>query len=25
VFQVHSHSGIAERLAWCVTQGDKDT
>src|SRR5438874_1914163 len=25
VFQVHSHSGTAERLAWCVTQGDKDT
>ncbi len=25
VFQVHSHSGMAERLAWCVTQGDKDT
>jgi RimJ/RimL family protein N-acetyltransferase len=25
VFQVHSPSGTAERLAWCVTQGDKDT
>jgi GNAT superfamily N-acetyltransferase len=25
VFQVHSRSGIAERLVWCVTQGDKDT
>lgn len=24
VFQVHSPSGTAERLAWCVTQGDKD-
>jgi hypothetical protein len=25
VFQVHSRSGMAERLVWCVTQGDKDT
>ncbi len=25
VFQVHSLSGTAERLAWRVTQGDKDT
>jgi GNAT superfamily N-acetyltransferase len=25
VFQVHSPRGTAERLAWCVTQGDKDT
>jgi len=25
VFQVHSASGTAESLAWCVTQGDKDT
>jgi GNAT superfamily N-acetyltransferase len=25
VFQVHSPSGTAERLAWRVTQGDKDT
>jgi hypothetical protein len=25
VFQVHSPSGAAERWAWCVTQGDKDT
>jgi GNAT superfamily N-acetyltransferase len=25
VFQVHSRSGLAERLAWCVTLGDKDT
>ena len=25
VFQVHSRSGMAERLAWCVTLGDKDT
>lgn len=25
VFQVHSRSGMAERLLWCVTQGDKDT
>jgi GNAT superfamily N-acetyltransferase len=25
VFQVHSRSEMAERLAWCVTLGDKDT
>ena len=25
VFQVHSRSGTAERLVWCVTLGDKDT
>ena len=25
VFQIHSQSGTAERLAWRVTQGDKDT
>jgi len=25
VFQVHSPSGTAERLTWCVTHGDKDT
>jgi GNAT superfamily N-acetyltransferase len=25
VFQVHSSDGTAEALAWCVTQGDKDT
>jgi GNAT superfamily N-acetyltransferase len=25
VFQVHSSDGTGEALAWCVTQGDKDT
>jgi len=25
VFQVHSRSGMSERLTWCVTLGDKDT
>jgi GNAT superfamily N-acetyltransferase len=25
VFQVYSRGGVAERLVWCVTQGDKDT
>jgi GNAT superfamily N-acetyltransferase len=25
VFQVHSTNGNVETLAWCVTQGDKDT
>jgi GNAT superfamily N-acetyltransferase len=25
VFQVHSRCGMSERLAWCVTHGDKDT
>ena len=25
LFQVHSSTGTAERVRWCVTQGDKDT
>lgn len=25
VFQVHSSNGVAEKIAWRVTQGDKDT
>jgi hypothetical protein len=25
VFQVHSRSGVVDRLSWRVTQGDKDT